>query len=92
MNCEVAYYDFAIAYYRIKVIKRLNMDVPYWIFIVWALLITAPVLVQAQTNAQQSSDESDADWGESNSFIGHKTKIIIIVVSVVAGVVVIFSG
>ncbi|KUL91023.1 hypothetical protein ZTR_01007 [Talaromyces verruculosus] len=67
------------------------MDAPYWIFIIWALLITAPVLVQAQTNTQQSSDESDADGGESNSFIGHKTKIIIIVVSVVAGVVVIFS-
>ncbi|KAF3400624.1 hypothetical protein DPV78_005089 [Talaromyces pinophilus] len=67
------------------------MDAPYWIFIAWALLITAPVLVQAQTTTQQSSDESDSDGGESNSFIGHKTKIIIIVVSVVAGVVVLFS-
>lgn len=68
------------------------MDALYWIFIVWALLVTAPVLVQAQVSTQQNSDESGSDWGESNSFIGHKTKIIIIVLSVVAGVVVIFSG
>jgi hypothetical protein len=68
------------------------MDGPYWISTIWALLITAPVLVQAQTNTQQSSDESGSDWGESNSFIGKKTKIITIVLSVVAGVVVIFSG
>lgn len=67
------------------------MDAPYWIFTVWALLITAPVLVQAQTESQ-AADNSGSDWGESNSFIGHKTKVIIIVLSVVAGVVVIFSG
>lgn len=68
------------------------MDAPYWIYTIWALLFASPVLVQAQTNTQQSSDDAGSDWGESNSFIGHKAKVIIIVLSVVAGVVVIFSG
>ncbi|KAL3709692.1 hypothetical protein TMatcc_003483 [Talaromyces marneffei ATCC 18224] len=67
------------------------MDAPYWIITICALLIIAPAVVQAQANTQQSSDESGSDWGESNSFVGKNTRIIIIVVSVVAGTVVIFA-
>ncbi|EED23376.1 conserved hypothetical protein [Talaromyces stipitatus ATCC 10500] len=58
------------------------------------LLLIAPVLVQAQNKAQQSSNNASdsSDWGgESNSFIGKKAKIIIIVLSVVAGTVVVLS-
>lgn len=70
------------------------MDDSYWTFIIWTLLIIAPGLVQAQSNAQNSDDSGSdygAEGGKSDSFIGHKTKIIIIVISVVAGAVVIFS-
>lgn len=74
--------------------ENFSMEAPHWIPIIGALLITAQLThVQAQDTTEQISEDTTTSSSDSGSDgINNKAKIIIIVLSAVAGVATICLG